>query len=342
MKRRYVPSDRAKEILLGMTTEEKVGQLFLCRCPADDDQLEVIRKYHLGGYTLYGVDFESRSPEKVKENIASYQKESKIPMLIAIDEEGGRVVRASLYPEFRDEPFPYARTLYLRGGIPEILRDAREKSQFLLSYGINFNLAPVCDMTENPENFIYHRTLGEDVDTTCAYIKGVTEVMQEEHIGLSLKHFPGYGDNVDTHTSVGIDHRTKEEFYGKDLKPFLAGIDAGANVVMLAHNILTEIDPDFPASLSSKVVQMLREEIGYDGIIMTDSLDMAAITKFTGDEVAAVTAVRAGVDLLCCSTYNRQVPAVLRAVESGELSLSRIEASALRIIDYKLELGLLK
>ena len=114
MKRRYVPSDRAKEILSGMTTAEKVGQLFLCRCPADDDQLDVIRNYHLGGYTLYGVDFASRSPEKVKGNIASYQKESKIPMLIAIDEEGGRVVRASLYPEFRDKTPPSSKA---EGGV---------------------------------------------------------------------------------------------------------------------------------------------------------------------------------------------------------------------------------
>lgn len=332
---------RAKEILSAMSDEEKVGQLFLCRCPQNADKAEVIQNYHLGGFTLYAVDFEGETPERVKAAIASYQDTAKIPMFIAIDEEGGRVTRASKYPQFRETPFPYARELYTAGGIPEIVRDAKEKSAFLLSYGINLNLAPVCDLCESPDTFIYHRTLGQDVETTCHYIEAVVHAMQEAPIGLSLKHFPGYGDNVDTHTEVGIDHRTREEFFKKDLKPFLAGIRAGADVVMLAHNILTEIDPHFPASLSPVVVKLLREEIGFDGIIMTDSLDMAAITKFTCDEASAVAAVLAGVDLLCCSSYERQYPAVLKALKEGKVPSARINEAVLRILSYKLKLGII-
>lgn len=334
-------SNRAKEIMSSMTTEEKVGQLFVARCPRENAADE-IAKYSLGGYTLYGVDFQSTTPDAVRANIKSYIDASKIPPFIAVDEEGGRVVRASLYPEFRPEPFKSPQALYAEGGLNRIVEDVKEKSEFLHSFGINFNYAPVCDMSTSPDNFIYHRTLGQGAKETAAYAEAVVRTMNECKMIGSIKHFPGYGDNVDTHTSIAHDARSMEDFLTNDILPFTAGIEAGAPIVMVAHNIVECMDPDCPASLSSAVHELLRNKLHFDGIIMTDSLDMNAITLYTGDKAAAVAAIQSGNDLLCCSTYQKQVPAVLEAVYEGTITIERIEQSLLKVLQLKIDMGIIE
>ena len=157
----------------------------------------------------------------------------------------------------------------------------------------------------------------------------------------SIKHFPGYGDNVDTHTSIAHDDRTMEQFMTCDLKPFMAGIQAGAPIVMIAHNMVSCMDPDIPASLSPAVHKLLREDLGFDGVIMTDSLDMNAITLYTGDRASAVQAVLSGNDLLGCSADGKQVPAVLDAVREGVITEERIDESGLRVLKLKAESGII-
>ena len=288
------------------------------------------------------MDFEHRTPDTLRDAIREWNSVANLPLFLAADEEGGRVVRASKFPQFRKEPFPNPQTLYAKGGLEEIRRDTEEKAAFLLDLGVNFNYAPVCDMSTSPENFIYDRTLGRPAGETAAYAETVVSTMNRCGLVGSIKHFPGYGDNVDTHTSVAHDARTLDTFMQSDLLPFIAGIRAGAPIVMVAHNIVECLDSDIPASLSPAVHRFLREKLHFDGIIMTDSLDMGAITLYTGDRASAVQAVLSGNDLLCCSTYERQVPAVLDALREGVISMERIEESVLRVLQLKLRFGIIR
>ena len=333
-------TDRAGEILQSMTLEEKVAQLFLVRCPKEN-AAQVAQQYQFGGYTLFGRDFKDHTPEQVISDIQSYQDASKIPMLIAVDEEGGPVTRVSSYSQFRAVPFWSPRSLYTEGGLDLIQSDTEEKCKLLASLGINVNLAPVCDISTNPEDFMYERSFGGTPEETADYVALVVGTMNENGIGSALKHFPGYGSNEDTHTGIAVDNRSLENFRENDLIPFQAGIDAGAPIVLVSHNIVNSIDPDRPASLSPAVHELLRSELKFEGIIMTDDLYMDAIRDYTGGEEAAVMAIIAGNDLLCCTDYETQYPAVLAAVQDGTVSEARIDESVLRILNYKLSSGLI-
>lgn len=332
---------RATEILQSMTLSEKVGQMFVARYP-EDGREEAVCEYALGGFTWYAKDFENETPHSIRRTISEYQKMAKVPLFMAVDEEGGRVSRVSIYPQFRHERFKYPSELYAEGGIEACAEDAAQKAKFLLDLGLNLNFAPVCDMTYSPDNYIYHRTLGEDVETTCRYISAVVKAMNEASICSSIKHFPGYGDNVDTHTSIAHDNRPIEDFLNADIFPFKAGIDADAPIIMVAHNIVSAMDPDSPASLSPKVHRIIREDLKFDGVIMTDSLDMGGITQFVGEDSAAVRAVVSGNDFLCCSSYKVQIPAVIEAVLDGRISEERIDSSVMKLLMLKLRFGIIK
>lgn len=331
---------RAEEILSGMTLEEKVGQMFIARCP-EEGAAEKVSQYHPGGYILFARDFENRTPETAAAAIQSYQEASDIPLLIGVDEEGGTVNRVSLYPAYRSSPFPSPQALYQSGGFEAVAADTAEKCALLSSLGINVNFAPVCDVSENPEDFIYARSFGADAESTAQYVKTVVEAMDGTGVLSVLKHFPGYGNNADTHTGIAYDNRPYKTFLESDFLPFEAGIEAGAEMVLISHNVINCIDPDLPASLSPAVHQVLRETLGFDGVIVTDDLVMGAIRDFAGDEEAAVLAVEAGNDLLCCTDFETQIPAVIAAVESGEIAEERIDESVIRILMLKIEAGIL-
>lgn len=329
-------------ILASMTLEEKVGQLFVARRPQDGETaMKAITDYHVGGFTLYACDYEGKTPAEIRSLMASYREASKLNPFIAVDCEGGRVIRASKYPAYRSEGFKSPRALFEEGSYDRIDADTREKAAFLHDLGANFNYAPVLDLSGNPDCFIFDRTFSNDPDATAIYAETVVKAMNECKMVGSIKHFPGYGDNVDTHTSIAHDDRTMEQFMTCDLKPFTAGIKAGAPIVMIAHNIVSCMDPDCPASLSPAVHKLLREDLGFEGVIMTDSLDMNAITLYTGDRASAVQAVISGNDLLCCTTYWAQIPAVLDAVREGLISEERIDESVLRVLKLKAEYGII-
>ena len=324
-----------------MSVEELVGQLFLARCPSDFTAIADIQEYHLGGYILFGRDFENRSADTVRATIADYQNVSEIPMLIAVDEEGGTVCRISSQAAFREKRFLSPRKLYAEGGLTLVLETEAEKCQLLLSAGINVNMAPVCDVTTDPNAFMYSRSLGQSPETTAEYIASVTALMQEYQVGSVLKHFPGYGNNSDTHVGIATDHRSLAELECSDLTPFRAGIQAGCGAILVSHTFVNCLDSQYPASLSPSVIGYLRNDMGFSGVIVTDDLVMQAITDLYGTEEAAVLAVLAGNDLLCCSEYQRQYAAVLDAVISGRIPLEQVQASAARILQWKYDLGLL-
>ena len=331
---------RAEELLAGMTLEEKVGQMFIARCP-ETDAASKVTQYHLGGYILFARDFTGKTKEEVTASIQSYQNAAEIPLLIGVDEEGGTVNRVSKNANLRETPFASPQELYAQGGWDLIRSDTQEKCQLLQSLGINLNFAPVCDVSQDPQDFIYPRSFGQDAEQTAVYVQTVVGVMSEEHMGSVLKHFPGYGNNSDTHTGVAYDERPYETFVNSDFLPFQAGIDAGADMVLVSHNVVSCMDDQVPASISLPVHNILRNELGFDGVIITDDLVMEGVRQFAGDAEIAVRAVQAGNDMLCCTDFEVQVPAVIKAVETGEITEERLNESVLRILKMKIKLSII-
>lgn len=332
-------TDKITKMLDNMSVEEKVGQMFMVRVPKENADKRV-SEYHLGGYIMFGRDFDNKTKEEVINNIASWQEASDIPMLIGVDEEGGTVNRISTNTEFRSEPFKSSQELYKEGGFDLIYEDTITKANFLKELGINVNFAPVVDVSTNPDDYIYKRSFGKNANLTSEYAEVVVRAMKESNIASVLKHFPGYGNNTDTHTGIAIDNRTLETFKESDFLPFEAGIKAGANIVLVSHNIVTNMDSNNPASLSTRVHEILRNDLGFAGVIITDDLYMDAISK-NYDSSVAVLAILAGNDLICTTDFESQIPEVIAAVEDGTISIDRINESVRRILELKLELNLI-
>ena len=334
------PLDPMQMLLDSMTLEEKVGQLFLARCN-EAAAMEDIGTYHLGGYILFGQDFDGETPDSFRSKIADYQAASPIPLLIAVDEEGGTVCRVSGRITFRASRFPSPREAFASGGMEQVLAVEAEKAALLTDLGINVNMGPVCDITTGFGAFMHARSLGESPEETARFVSSTVQIYENYNLGSVLKHFPGYGSNPDTHTQMVRDSRALTELEGADLIPFAAGIEAGADAILMSHNIIDALDRDYPASLSPAVHDYLRNTMDFDGVIVTDDLVMQAITDAYGPEEAAVLAVLAGNDLLCSTEYRLQYPAVLEAVQSGRISMAQLEESVLRILEWKKELGLI-
>ena len=334
------PPDPMQMLLSSMTAEEKVGQLFLARC-IESAAAEDISTYHLGGYLLFGQDFDGETPDSFRAKIDSYQASSPIPLLMAVDEEGGTVCRVSSHSAFRANRFPSPRESYAAGGMENVLAVETEKAALLQSLGINVIMGPVCDITTGFGAFMHARSLGESPEETGRFVSSTVQIYGNQNIGSVLKHFPGYGNNPDTHTQMVRDDRLLEELEETDLVPFAEGIRAGADAILISHNIIDALDAQFPASLSPGVHDYLRHTMGFDGVIVTDDLVMQAITDAYGPEEAAVLAVLAGNDLLCSTEYPIQYPAVLEAVRSGRISSEQLDASVMRILEWKRDLGLI-
>ena len=322
--------------LATMTLEEKVGQLFWARVPSSH-QIEDLRSYHLSGYILFGRDFEGRTIEDMKALTTGYQDAAKIPLLIGSDEEGGTVTRIS---SILETPFQSPMALYQQGGMEAVLSDTKQKAELLKSVGINAGLFPVADLARNQSAFIYDRTIGQDAQTTASYVQQVVEKLKKSKVGSTLKHFPGYGDNGDSHTAIIQDNRSLDELRQADFLPFQAGIDAGADSVLVSHNILSKIDT-VPSSISPKITDLLRKELHFKGVIMTDDFDMAGIADFVSQDEAAFQVIVAGNDLILGSSYQTQIPYLLKKISSGELTEERINESVRRILIWKYDLGLL-
>lgn len=339
-------------LLEGMTLEEKVGQLFFVRVPAEN-AVEDVMTYHLGGYLLFGRDTQGKTANELIQTTASYQAAAELPLLIGVDEEGGTVVRVSSNPHLRSKKFSSPGKLW-KQGLDALLRETREKSILLKSLGFNVNLAPVADVSTNPRDFIYDRTTGMDAEETADYTARVTEAQSFYGLGSVLKHFPGYGNNKDTHTGVAVDERSMETFLEQDFLPFQAGIAVEETVwpsgelrrlrpaVLVSHNIVNCMDPSLPASLSPEVHRILREDLGFDGVVMTDDLAMDAVSAYAAGGNVAVMSIQAGNDLVVTTDYRTQIPRVIQAVRDGTLEEEAVDGACLRVLRWKLELGLLE
>lgn len=325
-----------------MTLEEKVAQVFLFRCPSEN-ALAAVQTYQPGGFMLFAKDFDGKTAEQIRTELESYQQASKIPMFLAVDEEGGTVVRVSRNANLAPKPFQSPQQVFQSGGMQAIVDDTVQKTQLLQSLGLNVNLAPVADVSTNPSDFMYARTFGQGAAETADYVKNSVATYNQQRMACALKHFPGYGNNVDTHTGIAVDQRPLESFTSSDFLPFQAGMESGGGktAVLVSHNIMTAVDGDLPASLSPKVHGLLRTDLGFDGVVMTDDLAMEAVAAYSADGAVAVMALEAGNDLVITTDYRTQIPKVLEALESGALSEETIDTACRRVLTWKQNLGLL-
>lgn len=334
--------DIVETALQKMTLEEKAGQMFFACVYGTDVEEGLTAKYSPGGYVLFADFFEGKDPDTAGQAIAKLQEESKVPLLVGTDEEGGTVTRVSKFPAYRDTPFASPQELYQEGGLDRIGQDAKEKSDLLKSLGLNVNLAPICDVSTNPADYIYSRTLGESPEDTGQFVTTYVTTASESGLGTVLKHFPGYGGNTDTHTGIATDNRTLESFEANDFVPFKAGIHAGADSILVNHNITTAVDSKRPASLSLEVHKLLRKDLAFAGVIMTDDMSMDALDQYKGEENVAVAAINAGNDMLCTGDFQEQIPAVIEAIKNGTISQERLDKSVRRILKWKMKLNLIQ
>ena len=327
----------ASKKLKEMTLDEKIAQLLLVRYP-DRDMVQTLEKYQFGGYVFYAKDFKNKTTEEVQAMMNELQSVSKIPILTAVDEEGGTVVRVSSNSNLAKERFKSPRELYLEGGFTKIEEDTINKSILLNNLGINLNLAPVVDVSTNSSDYMYKRTLGEDTTLTSNYAKTVIKASKGLGVSYTLKHFPGYGNNADTHTGTAVDNRTYEEILKNDLPPFEAGISEGAEAVLVSHNTVTSIDDKNPASLSKDIHNLLRNELGFTGIIITDDLAMGAVSTINN---ATVKALLAGNDLIITTDYEESIEEIKEAINDNIIDESLIDKLAVRVLAWKYYKGLI-
>lgn len=329
---REIDFAEVEKLMQTMTRDEKIGQLLLIRYP--DNAEEEIRHHAPGGVVFFGKDFEGKTREQVQHMTSQAQRASKIPLLTAVDEEGGRVVRISSNPLLADKPFPAPSILMNSEDWANIvIKDVHQKHTLLQDLGINLNLAPVADVSTNEKDYIYPRTTQRDNVDTASYIAIVVGQRDKTMVANTIKHFPGYGANLDTHVDKSLDMSDLDYVLNHNLLPFKMGVIYGAESIMVSHNIVACLDDQNPSSLSATMHRLLRHYLQFSGIAMTDDLFMGAITH---EPQAALRAVLAGNNLLIVSDYKRAISELRTAIEQGRLNERWLEKSVARILAWKI------
>ncbi|RKS76451.1 beta-N-acetylhexosaminidase [Actinomadura pelletieri DSM 43383] len=329
----WIPGHVAK-----MSVAEKVGQLFVPRFSGRADALEKIRKYHVGGLIYFPENF--GSPKRTAAESNALQKASKIPLLLGVDEEQGIVSRTPFVTVF-----PGNMALGATGSPADAQAAARVTGTELRAVGINLDYAPDADVNVNPRNpVIGLRSFGADPGLVSKLTAGAVDGYQDAGVAAAAKHFPGHGDTAtDSHTGLPVIRHSRPMWERLDAPPFRAAIAAGVDMIMTAHIEVPELDRSGdPATLSKTVLTgLLRGALGYQGVITTDSLEMAGVRKKYGDAAVAVRAIEAGADqLLMPPSLPRAYRAVLAAVRSGRIPAQRLDASVTRILRLKQQRGL--
>lgn len=353
-----VISGMAKDILKHMTIEEKVGQLFMVDFESldktkgsyyefreiTDEMKESLQKYHVGGIVFFGRNIENR--EQTKTLIEEVQKESKYPLFIGVDEEGGDVARIANNENMKTTKFPTMEEVGSMNDSEYAYNMGATIGKEVKELGFNLDFAPVADVRTNENNKeIGSRSFGDSAKLVSKMVKEVVNGLQDQNVSATLKHFPGHGSaGEDTHEgSVNIDNDLNR-LRQVDFVPFKAGIKAGVDFIMVSHVSISRVTENIvPATLSSLVMKtMLRDELGFHGIILTDAMDMKAITETYTSQEAAIGAIEAGADIVVIpDNFEEAYHAVLSAVEEGTLEEERIDESVERILETKIKRGLI-
>lgn len=348
-------TDAVEAKLTTMTLREKVGQLFWVRPETLDFSLNPEKKtltqtmrqnleqYPVGGIAVFKKNIQDEN--QLSALIADFQSASKIPMIVAVDEEGGAVARLANHEAFFLPKYTSARDIGKTGDPEQVRQMGRTIGGYLRFYGFNLDFAPVADVDSNPANpVIGRRAYSTDAQQTAQMVAAAVEGFHEAGMLCTVKHFPGHGDTgQDSHYGTATSYKTWEEMKAMEMLPFEAGIAAGVDVVMTAHITTPNATTDgLPASLSyTMITERLRGELGFQGVIVTDALEMNAIKNHFTPAESAVAALRAGVDvLLMPSDLRAAFDGVVQAVEDGTLSEERLNESVRRILTLKQKAGL--
>ncbi|GEL76762.1 beta-N-acetylhexosaminidase [Tenuibacillus multivorans] len=333
--------DPIQEKIHQMTLEEKIGQMIMTGVPGtttDEQTLHLINEFHVGGLIFF--DQNLKDPSQITQflnQIKSENQDNPLPLFLGVDQEGGRVQRLPVLQdipssqkvgEIDDEEFSY-----------EI---GRLLGKQLHAFGFNIDFAPVLDINNNPNNVVIgDRSFGSTAERVSQHGIQVMKGLQSEGITPVIKHFPGHGDTgTDSHSELPVIRKNLEELKSLELIPFKKAIEEGADMVMAAHILLPKIDEHNPSSLSKPIItDVLRKQLGFDGVVVTDDMTMKAITKYNDIEQAAVQSIQAGTDLIMIAhEYDRAaktIQAIKTAVEQGEITEERINKSVHRIIELK-------
>ncbi|MEU2232005.1 glycoside hydrolase family 3 protein [Streptomyces vietnamensis] len=356
-----------RRIIDRMSLEEKVGQLFVMRVyghsatapdQADIDAnlaeigvrtaAELVERYHVGGVIYFSWAHNTRDPQQIAElsngiQQAALAQPTPVPVLISTDQEHGIVCRVGKPATL----LPGAMALGAGGSHADARKAAQIAGEELAALGIRQNYAPVADVNVNPANpVIGVRSFGSDPQAVAGLVAAQVKGYQRAGVAATSKHFPGHGDTaVDSHFGLPTITHTREQWAELDAPPFRSAIDAGIDSIMTAHIVVPALDPsEDPATLSRPILTgILREQLGYDGVVVTDSLGMEGVRTKYGDERVPVLALKAGVDqLLNPPKLDVAWNAVLKAVGDGELTEARLDESILRILRLKAKLGLFR
>ncbi len=348
----------AEELLAQMTLQEKIYQLFVVRpesligADAENDPVmltdarmkDALASYPVGGVALFGKNIVM--PSQTKKLIAGLQDASPIPLLIGVDEEGGLVARLGNNAEMGTTSFPDMMSIGDSGDVLEAYRVGFTIGSEIKEFGFNLDFAPVADVYTNPDNTVIGtRAFSSDPQIAAEMVAQAVTGFSDAGMISCLKHFPGHGDTAeDSHTSMAVTYKTLDELRACEFVPFSAGIEAGAEMVMIGHITAAEADESgLPATMSRFLLtDILRGELGFDGLIITDSMEMEAVAAIYTPAESAVLAVQAGADIVLMPT---DLPAaangILDAVEEGTLTEARIDESVLRILKCKEKYGIL-
>ena len=331
--------EKVDKIVESMSQTEKLGQMVMIGIQGtkvDDDSLYMLHQFHMGGVILFDRNMES--PEQVKQLTSDLQAQSneKVPLFIGIDEEGGDVVRMAE----KLTPPPSQKEIGATGDIEQAKTWAIKTAKSLKDMGINVNFAPVADVGSND-----NRSYSTDVNTVINFVKAAATGYQQENIIYSLKHFPGIGKGqVDSHVESSSIDASKDTLMAEDILPFKTIINENKPedyFILVSHLKYPALDEEHSASLSSKIMtDLLRNELGYKGIIITDDMEMGAVANHNDFKTVGVNAVKAGADIvLVCHEYQHEQDVylgLLDAVDNGEISQQRIDESVKRIVKAKL------
>lgn len=340
-----------KDVLGKMSLREKVGQLFIVRpealaensnaetAPAtdrvDDAVISRIEEYPVGGIALFSRNI--TSAEQLPMFISDLQSSSKYPLFIAVDEEGGRVARIANSDFFNVASYKSMEDIGKSGDASKAEEVGRQIGSYLKELGFNLDFAPVADTNTNPQNIVIgDRSYGSDPALVARMVSAQLDGLHKSGIIGTLKHFPGHGDTKDdTHSGYVSVNKSWDELKECELVPFISALDK-ADTIMVSHITVTSIDK-LPSSLSYEIItRKLRNELGYNGVIITDSMAMGAVADSYTSDIAAVMAVKAGADIILMpESLEKSFNAVLNAVNSGEISMERLDESVLRILKMK-------
>lgn len=339
---------KAEALLADMSLHEKVCQLFVVRpevltglspvTVAGEATQQALENYPVGGL-IYSVD-NLVTQEQTREMIENTQSYSKIPLIISADEEGGNVGRL-MYK--LGTTFIHSMYSYKDEGPETAYQNALTIGTDMVSCLFNTDYAPVADVWTNPANTVIgDRAYSDDFEQAAELVASAVQGFTDAGVVCCLKHFPGHGDtDTDTHEGAAVVDKSLEELRAGELLPFISGIEAGADMVMIGHITVTALD-EVPATISEAVISgLLREELGWDGVVITDSLDMGAMAGYDNGEVC-VRFIEAGGDILLgVPDLAAAVSAVEAAVSEGRLTEQRLDESVQRILELKIEHGII-